>query len=169
MILSRRFVVWLIPILLTLHNAEEAVAFRHYWPDLLARLPTTLSSFTARLSYVGFLRALATLSLIAFLLAALVDVRPERRSALRLLLTIQAAVGLNVLGHVASAAFVVHGYVPGLVTALIFNAPFAGYCFMRVQRERWISQTALWLTVPAAFVLHGPVLIAAWLASAACK
>jgi len=146
------------------------VALRYYWPDLLARLPTTLSSLTVRLSYAGFLRALVTLSLIAFLLAGLVDARPERRSALWLLLTIQAAVALNVLGHVASAAFVVHGYVPGLVTALIFNAPFTGYCFIRVHRERWISQTALWSTVPAAVVLHGPVLIAGlWLASASSQ
>jgi hypothetical protein len=164
---SRRGVICLIPILLTLHNAEEAIAFHRYWSDLPGLLPTAFSSLTARLSYADFLRVLATLSLIAFLLAAFVNLRPERRWALWLLLAMQATVGLNVLGHVASAAFVFHGYGPGLMTALLFNAPFTVYCFMRVQRERWISRTALWATIPAAFVLHGPVLIAAlWITEA---
>lgn len=81
--MSRRAVVWLIPILLTLHNAEEAIAL---WTG------------------------------------------PP------------------------------HGG-PG-------QRPFVLYCYTRAGREQWVGSTALRATLPAALVLHGPVLLAGlWLAT----
>lgn len=163
---SRRRVVWLIPILLTLHNAEEAVAFRRYAPNAQALLPAPFASLETRLSYAALVQALASLSVLAFLLALIVDARPRSRPLLWLLLALEAAVGLNVLAHLASAALLFHGYGPGLVTALSVNAPFAVYCFTRATRERWLGPTALRATVPMAVLLHGPVLLGGlWLAT----
>jgi len=164
--LSRRRIVWLIPILLTLHNAEEAAAFRRYWTDLPVLLPTPIRELAVYVSYQEFLRALLILSLIVFLLALLVDRRPEWWLALWLLLATEAAIGLNAVVHVATAGFVFHGYSPGLVTAVALTGPFAVYCLFRARRDRWISQAAVWALLPAALFLHGPVLIAAlWLST----
>ena len=164
--MPRRAVIWLIPILLTLHNAEEAIAFKRYLPAAQARLPLPLASLEARLPYAALLPALATLSILAFLLALAVNLRPHSRQLLWLLLALEATMGLNVVAHLVSATFVFHGYAPGLVTALLVNAPFAAYCFWRAKREQWVSPTALRGTMPAAFVLHGPVLIAGlWIAA----
>ena len=163
---SRRVVIWLIPILLALHNAEEAMTFRRYAPRVAALLPPTFASVAARLTPASFVLALAVLTLLAFVLALLADVRPQSQRRLWLLLALQAAIGLNVLAHVFTAAVVLRGYGPGLATALMLNAPFTVYCFLHARRERWVSAAALRATVPMAFVLHGPVLLAGlWLAA----
>ena len=164
--MPRRFVVWLVPTLLALHNAEEAIALRWYLPRVPALLPAPFVPLVARLSYTTLLETLSILSLVVFLLAFAVDRRPHSHTLLWLLLAIELAIGLNGLAHLLTAAFIFHGYGPGLVTGLAFNVPFAVYCFIRSQRESWLSPIALRATVPAALVLHGPVLIAGlWLAA----
>ena len=110
-------------------------------------------------------QALAVLSVVAFALAAIAAARPTSRTALWLLLTLEVAIGLNAVAHVASAALVFRGYGPGLVTAVAVNGPFAVLCMRRAYRERWLGPSALRATVPAAVVLHGPVLLGAlWIA-----
>ena len=163
--MSRRMVVWLIPILLTMHNAEEALAFRAYLPRLRTALPKPIASLAASLSYATILTALTVLSAVAFLVALAAATRPESRSTLWLLLVLETAVGLNVLAHLLGAATIFHGYAPGLATALLINAPFAIYCFRRAWREQWLSPVALRATVPASLILHGPILLGGlWLA-----
>ena len=63
--MSRRAVIWLIPVLLALHNAEEAVAFRNYLPRVKALLPSPFATLEAQLSYTALVQALAILSLLA--------------------------------------------------------------------------------------------------------
>jgi hypothetical protein len=163
--IMRRIFVWLVPVLLTLHNAEEAIAFRQFMPRLPALLPEPFARFEARLDYSTMLVALIVLSLIAFALALLVSLAPSARWRVWLLMALQASVALNVVAHVLSAAFVFHGYAPGLITALAINAPFSAVFFRRATRERWVSPQALRALVPAALVLHGPVLFGGlWLA-----
>jgi hypothetical protein len=76
-----------------------------------------------------------------------------------------ATIALNVGSHVVSSIAIVRGYAPGLVTAVLVNAPFAVYLFRRASRERWLPRRAILWTIPAALVLHGPVLVGTlWLA-----
>jgi hypothetical protein len=158
-------VLWLIPILLTTHNAEEALAFQAYLPRMRALLPTRLGNLEASLSYSAMLGALAVLSALAFLLTVAAVARPSSRRLLWALLALEAAVAVNVIAHLVSAVVVFHGYGPGLVTAVTINAPFAFYCFRRARREQWVSAAALRATVPASLVLHGPMLLGGlWLA-----
>lgn len=70
----------------------------------------------------------------------------------------QAVVALNVLWHVG-AAVAFGGYVPGVVTAVLVNAPFSVYFFRRAAREGWLRPAALWATIPAAVAVHGPGLL----------
>ena len=164
--MSRRTVVWLIPIFLTLHNAEEALAFPAYVTRMRTLLPEPLASIQASLSYSTILGALTVLSALAFLIALAAAARPESRRALWVLLALEATIAVNVIAHLLGAVIVYHGYGPGLATALMINAPFAIYCFRRVRRERWVSTAALGATVPVALILHGPILVGGlWLAS----
>lgn len=97
---------------------------------------------------------------------AVADRHPSSPRALWVLLALETTVGLNVIAHVTSALVLFRGYGPGLVTAILVNAPFVTYCFRRAARERWVSSAALWATIPAAVILHGPVLVGAlWLAA----
>jgi hypothetical protein len=161
--LSRRTVVWLVMVFFRLHNAEEALAFRTYLPRMGALLPERSASLA--ISYPVMLVALATVSVLAFLVAFAAATWPHSPLALWTLLTLQAVVALNVIAHVLSAVLVFHGYGPGLATALVINGPFAIYCFRRARRERWVSTAALGAMVPAALILHGPILLGGlWLA-----
>jgi hypothetical protein len=164
--LPRRTVVWLVMAFFTLHNAEEALMFRTYLPRMRALLPETFASLAATLSYPVMLVALATVSVLAFLVVLAAATWPHSPLALWALLTLEAVVGLNVIAHVLSALLIFHGYGPGLVTAVLINAPFAIYCFRRARRERWVGTAALATVVPAALILHGPILLGGlWLAS----
>lgn len=163
--MSRRTVAWLVMALFTVHNLEEALALRTYLPRVGALMPERFANLVATLSYPAMLIALATVSVLAFVVALAVATWPHSPLALWLLLTLEAVVALNAIAHVLSALLVFHGYGPGLVTALVINAPFAIYCFRRGHRERWLSSAAMSAIVPAALILHGPILLGGlWLA-----
>jgi hypothetical protein len=165
---SRRTIASVALALVLLHNAEEALAFRAYLPRVPALLPEALSKLASALSYPAMLFALAVVSIGAAIIAMAVVLRPGSPGALWALLVLEAVMGINVIAHVASAAFVFGGYAPGVVTAVLFNAPFAIWCFRRARRERWVGRNALLATLPVALVLHGPVLVAGlWLAGRA--
>lgn len=163
----RHTVIWLVPLLFTAHNAEEALTFPRYMPRLPALLPTRFAAFASRLDYQTMLAALAVVSLLAVVLAFAANRAPESRWRMWLLLALQATVAVNVVSHVMAAVFLYRGYAPGVITAVAINAPFSVHLFRRAARERWVSSAALRALVPAALVLHGPVLLGAlWLASA---
>lgn len=165
--MSRPAVVWMIPTLLTIHNAEEAVAFRRVWSHMPRFLPEPFATLEARLPYAAMFQALVLLSLLAFLLAAIVTMCPGSRVALWLLLALEAAVAINVVAHVVSAIVVFKGYGPGLATALILNAPFAWYALRRARDEAWVTRRAWRGLLLGGMMLHGPVLVAGlWLAAA---
>ena len=166
--MSIRTIAWLSLGLFVLHNAEEALAFRRYLPRMATLLPEPLARIAPPLSYPVLLLTLGVVSLLALSIALAAAAWPQSPRALWALLTLEAVLALNVVAHVLSALVVFHGYGPGLVTALLVNAPFATYCFRRAHRERWVSAAALRATVPAALLLHGPILIGGlWLAGLA--
>ena len=159
--------VWLIPTLLTLHNAEEAIAFRRVWSRMPQLLPEPFATLEARIPYALMFQALVVLSLLAFVLAGVVVMRPGSRVALWLLLALEAAVAINVVAHALSAIIVFKGYGPGLATAVLLNAPFAWYALRRARDEEWVTRRAWRGLLVAGIVLHGPVLVAGlWLAGA---
>jgi thiamine transporter ThiT len=155
-----RSILWLVPVLLALHNAEEALFFPRYLPFVLYRLPAGWQAVIAPLTTGQVLGALAVVTGAAFLVAWWADRSPGNAMALWLLLLIQATVLLNVVWHAAAAVVLFGGYAPGVVTALLVNLPFSVYLLRRADRERWLSRGALWALVPAAIVLHGPLLAA---------
>jgi hypothetical protein len=162
---SRRTVAWLSLGLFTLHNMEEALAFRTYLPRTPRLLPEPFASIAATLSYPVMLGALAVVSVLALFVTLATAAWPQSSRALWVFLTMESVLALNVIAHVLSALVVFHGYGPGLATALLVNAPFAMYCFRRARRERWVSTAAMRATVPAALLLHGPILMGGlWLA-----
>jgi hypothetical protein len=145
----------MIPIFLLLHNVEEALTIPSYLPrvaaSLLIRLPADVVPI--------FFGALTVVTLIPFIVAAWVFFRPRSRAALWSLLLIQTVVLVNVFSHAAVAAFVLHGYAPGVLTALAINLPFSIYLLRRAVRENWLSRRALRLLLPSALVVHGPILV----------
>jgi len=153
----RRALLWLIPAFLALHNAEEALAFRRYLPLISRRLPAAVAA-RVDVTYPQMLAALVIATVVPILLIAWVARRPADPTRLWFAVLLQVVVMLNVVSHLAAAAFVMRGYSPGLATALSINLPFSIYLLRRAVRERWIGRSALAMTVPAALLVHGPLL-----------
>jgi hypothetical protein len=163
--MSDRRVLWLVPFLLALHNAEEAVFFPRYLPFVLARLPAGWRAVAGPVTSGQVWLALAVVTATALGLCVWAQRRPRSRTALWLLLLLQATVLLNVAWHTAAAVILFRGYAPGLVTALLLNLPFSLYLLRRAARERWLGRGMLWALAPAALLVHGPMLSALLLAT----
>jgi hypothetical protein len=163
--MNDRRVLWLVPLFLLLHNAEEAVFFPRYLPFVLARLPSAWRAVAGPLTSGQVWLALAIVTLAGLGLTVWVQRHPVSRTALWLLLLLQTTVLLNVLWHLAAAVVLFRGYAPGLVTALLLNLPFSIYLLRRAVRERWLGRGPLLAHAPAALVMHGPMLSALLLAT----
>ena len=125
-----------VPVLLTLHNAEEALFVPRALGEVAKRLPPAFAGAlpTAEQMYV----ALAVATVIPWLVWLPGAARRETRLGTRLLLLLQCVMLVNAGWHVA-AAVVLGGYAPGLATALAFNLPFSIYLLRRALKERWLS------------------------------
>ena len=157
--LSRLWALWLIPIALAVHNAEEAIMFPVYLPVLRSRLPASLQPLVAAVQPGGLRVALVWATAIPFVVLLWVTLRPASLGARWCALLVQAVVAVNVVSHLVVAAVVMRGYSPGLASAVLINAPISVYLFRRAARERWLPRTAWRALWPAALLVHGPGLV----------
>lgn len=108
-----------VPLALLAHNAEEALTLGPALPRTRALLAEWLGRPVALPSARQYQLALLALTAAVFLLWLAARARP---AAARALVVVQAVMALNVLWHVA-AAIVLGGYAPGVVTAVLVEAP----------------------------------------------
>jgi hypothetical protein len=163
---TRRRLLWIIPALVAVHNVEEGLTFGRYLPSVRVRLPALVRPFAAAASEPQLLFALAAATLVPLAVAIWAHLRPTSRVALWSALLVQAVLLLNVAWHLA-AALLLRGYAPGLITAVALNLPFSVYLLRRATREQWLSRRFLVALLPAAIVVHGPLLLALLLLSRA--
>ena len=149
----------LVPVVLVVHNAEEALTLSPYLARLQALMPAWLETLVGgSVSLKQGWLALILVSLVGLLMGLPVGLKREDQLALFLPLAVQAALLLNVLSHLV-IAYRLGGYGPGLVSALLLVLPFSLWLFRRAWRERWLTRGEL-LSLPlVALVLHGPVLL----------
>ena len=152
---SKKTLLWLVPILTTVHNLEEAV----FMPMVLARrnsaIPTFLHSVLPPITYGQFLLALFTMTAIPYLIAWFASREQERAGVgMLLLLSVQFMMFVNVFAH-AVLALLMGGYSHGLVTALVINLPFSIYFLHRAVREKWLGRRAMRFIIPTALLFHG--------------
>lgn len=153
---SRRQTLWVIPLAFALHSAEEAATFPAYHDLLAERLPESLRAYAYDIQPHAIRIALLWVTLFCFIAVLVATWRPTSTTALSVVLTIQAVVGINIVWHLAVAALIVRGYTPGIVSAICVNAPLSIYVFRRAAREHWVSPRAGRGILFAAAVIHGP-------------
>ena len=147
-----RRALWLIPAAVMLHNLEEGLTFEAMWPTVQGRLADIgIALWWDRPQIIA--PALAIMAAIVFALIA-AAARTPTRMWLWTALLVQAVMLINAGWHVLIAVTVMHGYTPGLITAVALNVPLSWYVCAIARRERWISRTALLLLIPAALFLH---------------
>ena len=156
--IGRPTLLRLVPVLLLLHNLEEALFMRGVLPRAAALVPPALRDVVPAVTYPQFLVALAAVTAVPLVVALAGELRGPGPATV-FLLFVQAVLLVNVLSHVAAAALL-GGYSPGLATAVAVNLPFSVHLLRRARRERWVGGRTLLALLPAALLFHGPGLLA---------
>ena len=147
-----RQLLWLVPCLLALHSAEEALTMPQW---VMANLPLIRDALPWKVELTfspgQLIASVAVATVIPFGVALFGAAgRADTRRALPLIL-IQAVVLLN--------AFIPHLYLslrflrynPGMVTATLLNIPFSLYFFRRLLAEKALTRRELlWSFIVAA-------------------
>lgn len=157
--MSRRALLWLVPLFITLHNLEELWTM----PGFLVGLPARIPAWAQRLlpaevfppTARQFALMILIVTLVPYLLALLGGARRARSPRTLLLAGAQVVMLINILSHVVSMN-IQNGYVPGLVTALLFNLPFSLIFLGSGLRQGWLRTGDFAYLVPFALLLHGP-------------
>ena len=132
------------------------MAFSWLWPSWRIRVESQLGVLVAP-SPRAFLFALVLATLVPLGVVLWATRRPDSATRLWVALLVQAVMLLNVAWHVA-ALVLIRGYSPGLITAVLVNLPLSWYVLTRALRERWLGKRAFAFLIPAAVVVHGPLL-----------
>lgn len=157
-----QLLVWLFPIAITIHNLEEAI-WLPKWTLSAGRWHPPVAPFVFRF-------AVAVLTLLAYLAALLAWLGGQNSVGAYLVTGYALAMLLNVaLPHLV-ATVATKRYVPGLATALVFNAPVTYALLQQALIEEYVAvKTVVWVgpLVVGAVLGSVPVLFAAgrWIAS----
>ncbi|HMA94215.1 MAG TPA: HXXEE domain-containing protein [Polyangiaceae bacterium] len=144
----------IIPVAFLVHNAEEALTIPAMLPQVQSKLASVLGPSPQLPSPVQYYATLLTLTLAAF---AVWLAAHWRESLCYGLIVLQATLTLNIVNHV-SAAVILRGYSPGLITSVTVEVAASVVVFSSLKRGSWLSRTQ-WVLLPVlALVLHGPVM-----------
>ena len=148
---SRNVILALIGFSLVLHDTEEYFTFPAFFRSpsrLLHWLPTpVLLQNTQHLHF-----ALLMATILPSLVVVWAILRPGKALLISVLF-LESVLLVNAFWHMLAAA-VNHGYVPGVITAVLINLPFGLYVLRRAVRERWIGVRAAWRMIGLAAFLH---------------
>jgi hypothetical protein len=134
-------VLWLAPVVLTLHNIEEALTMPRW---VMQNLPFIRSSLPFDIE-VHFTPSQLLLSLgiatVVPIAVTMLCINGEKKSKrLFFLFLLQAIILINVfVPHIALSLWMM-GYNPGVLTAVCFNLPFSLYLFRRARREDYLTR-----------------------------
>jgi hypothetical protein len=155
--LSYRSLQWLVCLFLALHNLEEGVTARAYFPKIDAlldeRVPASLLALRPTLT--GFYIALAGATIFPLVIIAIAATGKPTRSKAYLVAMVQAMLLVNVFIPHVPAAVALGGYAPGVLTAVLVNLPFSIYFFRRSLRESQIT----WKGLVVAMAIALPALL----------
>src|SRR4051812_3080780 len=146
--------VWLVPVLITVHNCEEALTMPAILASRNSAIPRFLHGLLPAITYRQFLLALFITTAVPYGIAwfAKLD-RDGSEAGMLLLLSVQVMMLVNVFAHLWMAISI-RGYAPGLLTALALNFPFSIYFLSRAAKERWVSRKAWRFILPTGVLLH---------------
>lgn len=156
--LTFKQVLWFIPIVLTLHNIEEALTMPSW---VMAHLPLIKESLPVAIDIhftpTQLLLSLLLATVVPFTVTMVCANGAKRSGRLYLLFLLQAIVLLNVfIPHIA-ASVRMKQYNPGVVTAVCLNLPFSVYVFRRAFREQYLAAREFASLFLLALLVYGPI------------
>ena len=142
--LSYKSLQWLVFLCVVLHNLEEGLAAKAYFPkvrDLLSeRVPMAMAVVP---SLEQFYIALAGATLLPLVLTVIATKGKPTQLKSYLVAVIAAGLLVNVFIPHVPAAVVLGGYAPGVATAVLMNLPISIYFLRRSVGEGYIDRQGL--------------------------
>ena len=119
---------WAFPVVVTLHNLEEAVWLPKLWQERAWRLPVNAAEFRAIAAVVAALAYLVTY----------MSVHQGKKSTGAYVFAIFLALMLvNSIWHLTATLYLSH-YAPGVVTAVFLVAPVTIYLLREAVRKGYV-------------------------------
>lgn len=152
-----------IPVLLLLHNTEEALTMPGWMIVHLEMLRSTLPFFShLRFSPVQLYTSLTQLSILPVLLSIVCLTGPLTRRKMMTMLLMQSIIFWNALMPHLLGTIVLGMYNPGMVTATILTIPYSVWLWRRVRKEnvlegRELKSVLLWgagIYLPIVYLNH---------------
>ena len=156
--MRRRWYI-LLAVVFALHNAEEALAAHRLVELMQTRSPALLRDLYAGVDAQGLRTGLVILTIAGLVVSAAASSRPHAPAAAYAMIVFAAVLVINVFGHLALSLFF-GAIMPGLLSAVLLMGPMSAAVLVRAVRESWIPPAARWTVVPAALLVHGPLLAA---------
>lgn len=94
--MSTKQKMWLIPILFTIHNVEEAIFLRNKLTPIVNNAPLYIKEYITSLTYEQYLVALIFVTVLSYLIAAFGKIEKKGGTVQYLLLLIQTTIFINV-------------------------------------------------------------------------
>ena len=153
--------IWYIPVILTLHNLEEALTMPHW---ILLHLPLLREKiwlfdefqFSTKQLYLS----LISVTFFPFLISFFCQRGELSKRKLEIMMVLQSVIFWNALMPHISGLFVLGMYNPGTVTAVVCNIPFTFYLFSRVKNEGLVSNAMLRNIFTLGFAVYLPLVYA---------
>ncbi|MFZ4622172.1 MAG: HXXEE domain-containing protein [Bacteroidota bacterium] len=151
-------ILWLIPIVLTIHNIEEALTMPE-WMNLYVGIVKQQVPFMSHLQFSA--RQLYISLVLVTIVPAVVTwfcLRGEiRTNGILALLTLQAIIFWNALIPHMIGWFFLGMYNPGTMTAVIFNIPFSFYLFYQIRRSGIVPEKLIVRSIGMGLVIYLPL------------
>ena len=154
---SREFarLVWAVPLVILLHNTEEALTMPRWAAE---HLPAVLQAFSIHLSRVPtadeLYAALAMGTFMPILIALLAYWNGPRTLALYLLSGIQGIMLANAFVPHLVGTIILRRYTPGVVTAVLVVIPFSILWFRRILERGFAERRPLMISIVVGAVVY---------------
>ena len=148
--LSYRSVQRLLPVVIALHNAEEALTAPAYLPrvgEYVARVPALRDAGVEAPLLPQLYIALVVVTIVPALMIGWATSGRESAVKRGVVAVVAAALLWNVFLPHISAMVAFRGYAPGGLTALLVNLPFCIYFFRRSARDGILTRREMTLGV----------------------
>lgn len=159
--LSFKQVLWLVPVVLTLHNIEEALTMPRWVMQNLPLIQSNLP-FGIQIDFTSF-QLLVSLGIatVVPIAVTMLCINGEKKSArLFFLFLLQAIILINVFVPHIAVSLRILDYNPGVLTAVSVTLPFSLYLFRRAYREEYLTRPKISSLFLVAFFVYPPI---AWI------
>ena len=155
--LSRRSWCFILSLAWVLHDSEEWLLATQMLQFMQSDAPDFVRHVYFGITVPELQAVLLTLTSVVLVVIATAAFFASTVTAAFGTMVLAALLGVNAVFHIA--LFVDTGaYAPGLLTGVMVSLPIAVALLVQARRQRWTPTPAFLAVVPAAVLVHGPVL-----------